>query len=403
MESLSPIRRFVVIAPIGRDAELICGLLNASGFAAESLASLQPAEQIPSAYLLGILLTAEALANGGLDFLRRIVQAQPSWSDIPVILLTNGSGEPAYSALTRQAHNEVRSVLLLDRPLRMELLLSAAQAASRSRLQQLEIRDAADRQIKSDAALRNSEKLAATGRLVATMAHEVSNPLAALNNLLYLVEISNSLEEARSFGRLAAREISRISEIVDHTLHFNRTPPQPTSSDLSELASSAITLFRGKIKERKITVNVAAKRAPAFCSPGEIRQALVNLIGNAIDAMPLSGHLWIRVSRATINQIEFARITIADNGSGISSDVRASLFTQFFTTKGSRGTGLGLWLTRDIIQRNGGKLHFRSRTNPPSGTVFVIYLPAGAGSGAGQLQGIPAANRAMAVAASPAC
>jgi signal transduction histidine kinase len=401
MERLSPGRRFVVVAPIGRDAELICGLLNASGYAAEPLSSLQPAEQIPIAHLLGLILAAEALPKGGLEALRRIVQAQPSWSDIPVILLTNGSGEPAYSAMTREACSEIRSVLLLDRPLRMELLLSAVQAASKARLQQLKIRDAVERQVKSDAALRNSEKLAATGRLVATMAHEVSNPLAALNNLLYLVEISNSLDEAQSFGRLAARELGRISEIVDHTLHFNRAATQPADTDLSEIASSALSLFRGKMKERNVTANVAAKRAPAFCSPGEIRQALVNLIGNAIDAMPTGGRIWLRVSRATIKGHEFARITIADNGNGIPREIRANLFTQFFTTKGSGGTGLGLWLTRDIVARNGGKLHMRSSTQPPSGTVFVIYLPAIAGGG--QMQSIASASRSMSVAASPVC
>jgi signal transduction histidine kinase len=374
-ENLVAVCRFIVVAPIGRDAELICGLLNASGYAAEALPSLQPAEQIPIVHLQGLVVTDEALSNGGFESLRRIVRAQPSWSDLPVILLARGAGEPAYSAITRQARSEVRNVVLLDRPLRMELLLSAAQAASRSRTQQLAIRDASDRQNKSDVALRNSEKLAATGRLVATLAHEVTNPLAALSNLIYLVEISTSLDEARSFSRLASREIHRISEIVDHTLHFNRSPSMPAYADLGEIASSALGLFRGKLNERHLSANVHIDRALAFCSAGEIRQALVNLIGNAIDAMSAGGNLAIRVRTTVINGEAFARITIADDGSGIPAAIRSSLFTQFFTTKGSGGTGLGLWLTRDIIARNGGKLHLRSRTGQQSGTAFVIYLP----------------------------
>jgi signal transduction histidine kinase len=397
---MAPTCRFVVIAPIGRDAELICGLLQGSGHAAESLPALELVEQIPIVQLLGLVITAEALREGGLDSLRRIVKAQPSWSEIPIILLTAGPGEPAYAALIREARNEMQSVLLLDRPLRMELLLSAAQAISRSRLQQLEIRDAAERQVKSDTALRNSEKLAATGRLVASMAHEVSNPLAALSNLLYLVEISNSHSEAQSYGRLAARELKRIIEIVDNTLHFNRTPPQPAPTDLSDLAASAVSLFRGKLQERKVTLNTATKRAAAFCSPGEIRQALVNLIGNAIDALPIGGHIWIRVSQTTVRDRDFARITIADSGKGIPSEIRANLFTPFFTTKGSRGTGLGLWLTRDIVQRNGGKLHLRSRTDSPSGTVFSIYLPA-AGSGGQTQTPAPASSRRLLTVAAP--
>ena len=375
-ENPLPVCRFVVVAPIGRDGELICGLLNASGYTAEAHPSLRPAEQIPIAHLQGLIVTDEALAQGGFESLNRIVQAQPAWSDLPVIVLTRGTSEPAYAAVTRQARAQVRNIVLLDRPLRMELLLSAAQAASRSRTQQLAIRDASDRQVKSDAALRNSEKLAATGRLVATLAHEVTNPLAALSNLIYLVEKSSSLEEAQSFGRLAARELQRISEIVDHTLHFNRSPTVPGYADLGEIASSALSLFRGKLKERNLSASVRADRALAFCSAGEIRQALVNLIGNAIDATPGGGSLTVRVRPTLIAGTSFARVTIADNGAGIPVEIRSSLFTQFFTTKGSSGTGLGLWLTRDIIARNGGKLHLRSRTGKPSGTAFVLYLPA---------------------------
>jgi len=400
MGTLAPTCRFVVVAPIGRDGDLICGLLNAAGHTSESVGSLQLVEEIPIAQLLGLVVTAEALAGGGLDSLRRIVQAQPHWSEIPIILLTAGPGEPAYSALIRTARSEIRSILLLDRPLRMELLLSAAQAISRSRLQQLEIRDAAERQVKSDTALRNSEKLAVTGRLVASMAHEVSNPLAALGNLLYLVEISTSHDEAQSYGRLASRELKRIIEIVDNTLHFNRTPSQPTPSDLSDLATSAISLFSGKLKERNIALDAATERAPAFCSQGEIRQALVNILGNAIDALPVGGRIWIRVARTRINERDFARVTIADSGNGIPREIRSNLFTPFFTTKGTRGTGLGLWLTRDIVQRNGGKLHLRSRTESPSGTVFAIYLPAANGGG-GQAQNTSSAGRSFAVAASP--
>ncbi|HEY6489759.1 MAG: HAMP domain-containing sensor histidine kinase [Terracidiphilus sp.] len=380
-ENSSTGRRFLVIAPIGRDATSICRLLKASGFLADRLTSLQRVERIPFAQLLGLVLTDEALAKGGIDALRRIVQAQPSWSNIPVLLLSTAAGEPDASSASLKIRSEIRNLVLLDHPLRSEIFLSAARAAGRARLQQIEIRDAAELQAKSNAALRNSEKLAATGRLVATIAHEVNNPLAALGNLLYLVEISNSLQEAQSFGRLAAHELGRISEIIDHTLNFNRTSTQPAFTDLAEVAASALSLFRGKMKERNITANIASEQAGAFCSPGEIRQALVNLIGNAIDAMPVGGCLRVRVTPISINRTDFARITIADNGTGIPCEIRSNLFSQFFTTKGSRGTGLGLWLTRDIVQRNSGKLHLRSRTKTPSGTTFVIYLPAAPGAG----------------------
>jgi signal transduction histidine kinase len=141
------------------------------------------------------------------------------------------------------------------------------------------------------------------------------------------------------------------------------------------LASSALALFRRRILERQIRESVLVQQCHAYCSEGEIRQALVNLIGNALDAMLEGGHLQLRVASVSMHGMSYVRITIADSGSGIHRDIRANLFTQFFTTKGSHGTGLGLWLTRDIVHRNGGKLRFRSRTESPSGTVFSIYLP----------------------------
>jgi signal transduction histidine kinase len=371
----SPLCRFLVVAPVGRDGELICALLNGSGFASESVSGIAEAAKIESSFLLGLILTDEALVREGLDALRALVAAQPDWSDLPVLLLTSGPIEPRYSANASQVRIEVRNLILLDRPVRKELLLSAVQVACTSRMKQLEVRDAAARQSRSDEALRNSEKLAVAGRLAATMAHEVNNPLEALGNLLYLVENCGTLEEAQSFGRMATTELKRISEIIDNTLRLHRAPAKAALIDVGELASSALALFRGKIRERRISDRLIAHKSYAYCSEGEIRQGLVNLIGNAVDAMANGGILNVRVSTVTTNGVRYARITVADTGTGIRKEVRPNLFTQFFTTKGMRGTGLGLWLTRDIVNRNRGKLRFRSRVDSPSGTVFAIYLP----------------------------
>lgn len=368
--------RFLVVAPIGRDGELICSLLKTSGYAAESVATLRAVERIESAEVLGLILTDEALAQDGFEALRIVVEAQPVWSDLPVMLLTSGADVPRYGAIATQVRVEFRSVFLLDRPVRKELLLSAVQVAYNSRLKQLEVRDALVRQFQTDETLRNTEKLAVAGQLAATMAHEVNNPLEALTNLLYLVENSLNVEEARSFGRLAAQELGRITEIVNQTLRFHRAPAKPAFTDIAELASSAVELFRAKLKKRNISETLDLEKAYAFCSAGEIRQALVNLIGNALDATPDGGRLVVRVRSCLCKEFHYARLSIADTGSGIGPNVRTHLFNQFFTTKGSRGTGLGLWLTRDIVLRNGGRLRYRSRIACPSGTVFTMYLPA---------------------------
>ena len=374
-EMLANAPRFMVVAPLGRDGALICGLLKKAGFAAECVLHVHEVERVDYAQLLGLILTDEALRRGGLEAFGRLAEAQPVWSDLPSILLTSSATEPGCAVLASRARMQVRSLIILDRPVRKEMLISAIQVAYNSRQKQLEIRDAAMRQLQTDEALRKSEHLAVAGRLAATMAHEVNNPLEAVGNLLYLIQNSSTIDEARTFGHLAAQEFQRISEIVDHTLRFHRAPSKPAFTDLSELAISALTLFRGKLRERQIHERITAERAFGYCCEGEIRQALVNLIGNAIDAMREGGNLRIHVAPVSLNGVEYARLTVADTGSGIRKEIRSNLFTQFFTTKGSSGTGLGLWLTRDIVQRNGGKLRFRSRTESPSGTVFMLYIP----------------------------
>ncbi|MFP5205204.1 MAG: sensor histidine kinase [Acidobacteriota bacterium] len=373
MTDASP--RFLVVAPVGRDGELICTLLRSTGYAAECLTTIRSVERLDSSTLLGLILTDEALVQDGFEALRIVLEAQPVWSDLPILLLTSGSNIPQYAALASQVRLEFRNVFLLERPIRKELLLSAVQVAYNSRLRQLEIRDAVARQFQSDEALRNTEKLAMAGQLAATMAHEVNNPLEALTNLLFLVENSANVDEARNYGRLAVQELARISEIVNQTLRFHRAPGKPAITDVAELASSALSLFRGKLRNRKVTEVVKVLPAFAYCSAGEVRQALVNLIGNALDAMPEGGKLHLRVSAVQRQDFHYVRVTVGDTGSGIRREVRPNLFTQFFTTKGSRGTGLGLWLTRDIVLRNGGRLRYRTRTSQPSGTVFTMYLP----------------------------
>lgn len=388
MQDRAPHLRFAIVAPIGRDGELISAFLHASGYTATRFDSISEIEPLDSSDFLGLILTDEALGDeDGLSSLHRIVGAQPVWSDLPVMLLTSSSIEARAAKSAAKIRMEIRSLFLLDRPVRKELLLSAVQVAFASRLKQLEVRDAAVRQVRTDEALRNTERLAMSGQLAATMVHEVNNPLEAIGNLLYLVETSSSLPEAQHFSRLASQELVRISEIINQTLRYHRAPAAPAFSDVGEIASSAVTLFKGKLRDRHIELLVDAPKTIAYCSAGEIRQALVNLVGNAFDAMPQGGVLTVRVSNVLVNGSSFARISVADTGGGIRDEIRSSLFTQFFTTKGSRGTGLGLWLTRDIVQRNFGKLRFRSRTQQPSGTVFSILLPGN------QLAGPPAAEK----------
>ena len=141
--------RFLVFAPVGRDGELICSLLKAAGYAAERVPTIRVLERLDSAEILGLILTDEALAMDGFEALRIVVEAQPIWSDLPLLLLTSGTNIPRYGAIATQVRVEFRSVFLLDRPMRKELLLSAVQVAYNSRMKQLEVRDALARQFQT--------------------------------------------------------------------------------------------------------------------------------------------------------------------------------------------------------------------------------------------------------------
>lgn len=249
--------------------------------------------------------------------------------------------------------------------------------------------DASDRK-RSEEALRRSEKLAVTGRLAASIAHEINNPLEAITNLLFLLRSSSELPEAaRQYTEMAEYELRRIAEITQQTLRFYRQPTQPGRAALAELLDSVLGLYQSRLNS--LDVRVERDYDPEvtlFCFAGEIRQVFANLVGNAIDALSPGGRLLIR-ARRSCNWRDPARrgirFTIADTGSGMEPDVRRHIFEAFFTTKEVTGTGLGLWVSHEIILKHHGLVHVRSRAaagSAPgagigSGTVFNLFLPDG--------------------------
>ena len=227
------------------------------------------------------------------------------------------------------------------------------------------------------AALIQAEHLAATGRLAASIAHEINNPLEAVTNLLYLIRHERDETARNAYLLTAESELARVSEIAANTLRFYRDPKGKSRVGLSPLLHSVVGLFQGRIVVRGIELQVRCEdAAEVTASQGELRQVLVNLIGNALDAMPAGGRLTIRCRSfaRTLGDLQpGAGICIADTGTGMSSDVLRRAFEPFYTTKGSAGTGLGLWLSREIAKKHGFKLLVKSK--PTRGTVFGIYMP----------------------------
>ena len=233
---------------------------------------------------------------------------------------------------------------------------------------------------RAETALIQTEKLAAVGRLASTIAHEINNPLEAVTNLLYLARTTQSWSEAQEFLELADQELRRMSAIATQTLKFNKQSSVARQVTATELLSSVLSIYRGRIRNAGLTVErqMYADR-PVLCFDGEIRQVLNNLVSNAVDAMQnTGGRLVLRTREATDWKTGRTGIviTIADTGSGISHEHMARIFEPFFTTKGASGTGLGLWVSQEIVARHKGELRIRSSQNPSHrGTVFSMFLP----------------------------
>jgi len=231
---------------------------------------------------------------------------------------------------------------------------------------------------RSEDALRRTEKLAATGRLAASIAHEINNPLEAITNLLYLLRRFCRLDDsALNYVTIAEREVRRMSEITQQTLRFYRQSTLPARSTVEELVDSVLDMYHVRLN----TLGIAVERhlepnLSLFCFAGELRQVFANLVSNAMDATAGGGRLIVRARSShdwVHREHKGVRITIADTGSGMSAEVRDRLFEAFFTTKGATGTGLGLWVSHEIILKHHGILHVRSREG--AGTVFQIFFP----------------------------
>jgi PAS domain S-box-containing protein len=228
-----------------------------------------------------------------------------------------------------------------------------------------------------EATLRQSEKLAATGRLAATIAHEINNPLEAVTNLIFLCKTDPAVPaNVQRLLETADGELARVAQIAQQTLGFYRDTTRPSEIDVAQLLASVVDLFSRKLLSKKVACTLEVARDLRIIGlHGEIKQVFSNLLVNAIDASGSNTTIRIRGKAAQRAGKRGVSVLMADQGSGIPLDVRDRLFSPFFTTKKSIGTGLGLWVTRGILEKQGGCIAFRTCTETPSGTVFRVFLP----------------------------
>ncbi len=232
----------------------------------------------------------------------------------------------------------------------------------------------------AEKAVRDSERLATTGRLASSLAHEIHNPLDTIGNLLYIIDQSPDIPQTlRQHVAMASEELTRVTQMTQNMLAFQREAKTPVPIKIDEVLQNVVALYQRKIESAAIKVEKQVEFQGEFIGlPGEMRQVLANLVGNAIQAIGKNGKIRLHAYASRewrLGQCGL-RVTIADNGPGIPSEIRGNIFDPFFTTKGEGGTGLGLWITSGIVENNNGILRFRTVTRAGrSGTCFSIFFP----------------------------
>jgi PAS domain S-box-containing protein len=228
----------------------------------------------------------------------------------------------------------------------------------------------------AEAALLRSEKLAAMGRLASTVAHEINNPLEAVTNLLYLARTSGTADpETQDYLATADRELARLANITRLTLGFVRTSGMVADTDLAEVVEDVLSLLNHRLETKNVRVERQYQPGVSIrIAPHELRQIATNLVANAADAVGIDdGHIAIRV----VSEDGVGALLVEDNGGGIDESVLPRIFEPFFTTKDEVGTGVGLWVTRELVERNNGRIAVQSqpRTDATPSTVFRVEFP----------------------------
>jgi len=251
--------------------------------------------------------------------------------------------------------------------------LRALEALARQVMIQLELRLKAIEVDKASTALRQTEKLAAVGRLASAISHEINNPLQSVTNLLYMAENSSTGEQTRSYVAQAQEELSRVTQVVTQTLRFHKQSEFPVPIALNEIVDNVVLLFRARFLRKRITMHRRNRSTTQLvCYAADLRQVIANLVSNAMDAAEGDASIFVRVQDVGLCVV----LTIADTGSGMSEETQRRLFEAFYTTKGVVGTGLGLWVSKGILDKHQARTSVRSSQRPgKSGTVFRISFP----------------------------
>lgn len=367
--------RFLLLGDNRLDATLVIEQLRLAGFDSEFVVVDSREEFLHKLKQEHFDLILADYLLPSFDGLQALDLAQNINPGVPFLFVSGTMGDDiAIEAFRRGAADYIVKT-------RLSMLGKAVERALRESNLARERQRAKQEVTKGAELMKEHEKLVTIGRLVATIVHEINNPLEAVSNLIYLLNSNQSLDPAaREYVEMARREIDRVVQITRQTLNFYREASQPVDVKPAELLDEVFSLYARKLETKSINIRRDYRYGGTIrVLPGELRQVFANLIGNAMDAMPNGGTITVRTrasrqwSDAGVTGI---RIIIADDGTGMTRDTLAHIGHAFYTSKGQKGTGLGLWVTKNIVTKYGGELTVRSTTDGTwHGSAFSIFLP----------------------------
>jgi PAS domain S-box-containing protein len=300
----------------------------------------------------------------------RIIPEELQYEEDEILRTLRGGGRVDHYETTRKKKNgELVEVSVTISPMwdEQNRVIGASKIA----------RDISDRK-RVERLLIQAEKLSATGRMAATVAHEINNPLESIINLVYLAR-QNTEEKSKAYQFLvtAEEELERVSHIARQTLGFYREPGASTEVHIRELLETVLSIYRAKLLSAGVSVDTHFNDLQRIVvSKGELLQVFSNIIANAIEAMPQGGVLSISVRKLMRASNDGIQIIVRDEGVGIKKEGLERIFEPFFTTKGALGTGIGLWVAKQLVEKRGGQISITSSTEAGNrGTTVTIFIP----------------------------
>jgi two-component system, sensor histidine kinase len=371
--------RILVMAPTTRDGEITTELLNGAGIETALFTSLEALVAALSDGAAAVLIAEEHLAGTSKAPMSAWLSRQPPWSDLPILILTRPGADSPESA---EAWRTLGNVTLLERPTRVTTLLSAAQTAIRARSRQYQIRGHLSERLKNEQALRSADRR--KDEFLATLGHELRNPLAPILNSLEIMKLAGAFADARTehAGEVMERQIHHLNRLVDDLLEVSRITrgiievrKQPL--DLSAIVKAAVETSRPVLDNlrHELTVDIDAEPMCVGGDPVRLTQVFANLLNNAGKYTNHGGHIAIRTRKENGDAV----ITVKDNGIGIAPNALAQVFDMFMqvdrsTRRSQGGLGIGLTLVRSLVGMHGGTVEARSE-GPGLGSEFIVRLP----------------------------